>query len=394
MGVSYQIQPDVITSYRVETTYGTLATNDATARRFRTNAGGGMVLTKSPITPNEIRSDLQMVRPRHGPKSVAGSLSGDLSLTSYDPLLEAAFRATYSAPLVSASLTSSYVQSTGIWTRATGSFVGEGYKVGDVVTVTGGVNAGVPVILVAVGTTTATIGNRTAWADQTSVAGVVATRPKKLVAGSTPVLRGFSIEHWESGATNSERFTGCRVSSLAFNQPPEGTVSVDFGFMGLDRVLGTGRYFTSATESTTAPMASVDAIVCYNNAQVLTLQNMSLSLDLQTAAPFVIGATTAPNVFDGVQQVAAKLTFMKTAQANVTAFQNESGPFSMQVMYREPGTNGFIALNIPAFTLGSATPPERIGTSGPQLEEIDLLIGVASGSDRDAAMITLCTSAA
>jgi hypothetical protein len=63
-------------------------------------------------------------------------------------------------------------------------------------------------------------------------------------------------------------------------------------------------------------------------------------------------------------------------------------------MYREPSTNGFIALNIPAFTLGSATPPERIGTSGPQLEEIDLLIGVASGSDRDAAMITLCTSAA
>ena len=396
MGISYQIQPDVVTSYRVETTYGTLATNDVTARRFRTNAGTGMALTKAPIIPGEIKSNLLVTRPRHGPRTVAGNLVGDLSLTSFDPLLEAACRGTFGSVITTTPVQVDYVVATGVLTRGTGSFIGEGYKVGDVITLSGAnvtAQAGIPLVLVAVGTLTVTVGNKNSITAITAAAGTTIARPKKVINAATPVLRGFSIEHFEAGAANSERYSGCRLNTFAFGQPPEGDVTVDFGFLGLDRQLGTTRYFSSATEYTSPPMAAVDAIVCYNGSQVLNLSAATLSGNLQAQAPFVVGSAVSPNVFDGVLNLSAQLTFLKTSQANITAFQGETGPFSLQLLYKEVGSNGFICVNIPSFTLGSATASERIGASGAQLEQIDLLIGEASGSDKDAAMMTICTSA-
>jgi hypothetical protein len=392
MGVSFQLQPNVRTAYRVESAYGVLPTNDSTARVFRTNPGSGLSLTKAPISANEVRADLQRVRDRHGPRTVTGSLAGDLSLSTFDPLLEAALRGTFSSPLVSASFASTYVASTGVWTRGTGSFVGEGYRVGDVVTVTGGANAGVPVVLVAVGTTTATIGNRAAWVDQASVAGVVATRPKKVIMPASPVLRSFSVEHFEAGASSSQRFLGCRVGSLAFTQPPDGMVGVEFGFTGQDMALAGTSYFAAATEFTSQPMVATDAIVCYNGVQVTTLSAASLSLDLGLTTTPVIGSVLSPNVFDGVVGVTGSLTFLKANQSLMSQFLGETTGLSLQLMYREVGTNGFICVNVPNFTVGSVE-TERIGPQGAQLETASIMVGVASGSDRDASMLTLCTSA-
>lgn len=394
MGVSFQLQPNVDTRYRVETAYGALPANDATARRFRTNAGSGLALTKAPIAPNEIRSDLQRVRGRHGPRSVTGSLAGDLSLGSFDTLLEAALRGTFSAPLTAAAFSASYVPATGVFTRATGSFLGEGFRVGDVVTASTGVNAGVPAVLVAVGTTTATIGNRDAWAAQSVVAGVTITRPKKVIMGSSPVRRSFSVEHWEPGAVSSQRFLGCRVASLAFTQPPEGMVGVDFGFVGQDMAApAASQYFTAATDTTTLGMASTDAIVCYNGQQVATLSAASLSLDLALSSTPVIGSVLTPDVFDGVAGVAGSLTFLKQGTGLMTQFLAETGTLSLQLVYREVGTAGFIAVNVGQFSVGSVE-TERIGESGAQLETASLLVGIPTASDRDASILTICTSAA
>lgn len=395
MGVSFQLQPNVRTAYRVETVYGTLPTNDSTARVFRTNPGTGLALTKSPIVANEVRSDLQKVRDRHGSRVVSGSLAADLSLTTFDPLLEAALRGTFSAVLTSPSFTAGYVASTGILTRGTGSFIGEGYKVGDVVTLAGAnvsAQAGIPLVLVAVGTTTATVGNRASITDITSAAVTTVSRPKKVIMPASPVLRSFSVEHWEAGATSSQRFLGCRVGSLAFTQPPVGMVGVEFGFTGQDMALGASSYFAAATEFTSTPMAAVDAIVCYNGAQIATLSAASLTLDLGLTTTPVIGSVLSPNVFDGVVGVTGSLTFLKSAQTLMSQFLGETTGLSLQLMYREAGTNGFIAVNVPNFTVGSVE-TERIGAQGAQLETAQIMVGVASGSDRDASMLTLCTSA-
>lgn len=392
--MAFQLGPGTITAYRVETAPGVLPTNDATARVFRTNSGPGLALTKKPIPSNEIRATLDMVRPRHGVRAVAGTLMGDMSLTTFDPLIEAAFRGTFAAILTSATFTlTSYVSATGIITRATGSFIGEGFKVGDVVFFNSavGANVSIPMVLIAVGTATATVGNAKSIQDVSGPTGVTITRPKKVIQSTAPTLRTFSVEHWAATALNSERFLGCRVSSLGFNQPAEGMVGVDVGFMGVDRAIAAAQFFTAASTYTTVPMATPDAIVCYAGGQALAVQSCNLAIALQTTAPSVVGSVTVPTVFDGVMNVTGSLQIMQQDQTNIAAFQNET-PLSLTLLYREQGTFNFNAVSVPTFTLGDATAQNRISPSGPVLETCPLLVGVGSGTDRDPSMITFCTT--
>jgi hypothetical protein len=253
---------------------------------------------------------------------------------------------------------------------------------------------GIPMVLVSVGTTTCTVGNRLSVVDVSGPTGVTITRPKKVSMGSSPVRRSFSVEHWEAVAASSQRFLGCRVASLAFTQPPEGMVGVDFGFVGQDMAApASSQYFTSATNTTTLGMASVDAIVCYNGEQVATLSAASLSLDLGLSSTPVIGSVLTPDVFDGVAGVTGSLTFLKQNTGLMTQFLGETATLSLQLVYREVGTQGFVAVNVGQFSVGSVE-TERIGESGAQLETVSILVGIPTASDRDASMLTLCTSAA
>jgi hypothetical protein len=217
-------------------------------------------------------------------------------------------------------------------------------------------------------------------------------RPKKVIQSTSPTLRSFSVEHWGATAANSERYLGCRVGSLAFSQPAEGMIGLDVGFIGIDRALASTQYFTSATAFTTTPMAAPDAVLCYAGSQALAVQSCSLSMDLQSDAPSVVGSVISPNVFDGVMTVKGSLTLMQQDQTNITAFQSET-PLSLTLLYKEQGTANFIAISVPTFTLGAATAQNRISPSGPVLETCDMLVGVGSGTDRDASMITCTTSA-
>jgi hypothetical protein len=95
--MAYQSGRQIEVAYAVETTYGTLP--DATpAKVFRPNAGN-LSLGIEPIRSNENRRDGMMTRGRHGTRSVTGQYSGDLSVGSYDDLIEAVLRGTSTRPL-------------------------------------------------------------------------------------------------------------------------------------------------------------------------------------------------------------------------------------------------------------------------------------------------------
>lgn len=95
----YQSSANRSVVYRAETAYGVRAPNDTQARVFRQTGGSGLRLTKATIATREIRRDLQTTRARHGMRAVAGSHDGELSAGTYTPLLEAALRGTWSAPV-------------------------------------------------------------------------------------------------------------------------------------------------------------------------------------------------------------------------------------------------------------------------------------------------------
>lgn len=400
-----QSKANVTTAYKVQAAHGVLPVNDATARIFPTYAGAGFSGTKTSIPNLTIRPTLDRLRPRHGLVSVQGSVQGALALGTYDPLFEAALRGTWSAILTSASFTAGYVASTGVLTRGTGSFLAEGYKVGDGVFLAGAnvsAQAGIPLVLTAVSALTCTVGNNVAIPGNTfvpitdigSAAATTLVRPKKLIQATSPVFREFAFEHWEPAITNSERYIDCRVDTMTMGMPIDGNGDVSFGFRGTNVLPAAAQYFTAAVQSVATAMSGPDCVIIYNGSASVTIAGASLTTRNNTEAPNVLGSTIAPNVVDGVMDIDAELTFQRDSRANLVAFLAESGPFSMTFLWREIGTNGFITQSIPAFTLGNATPAERIGESGPQIETVPLLIGIGTGADRDPSMITMCTSAA
>ena len=101
---TYQTGRNVLLAYKAETTFNTAATAGS-GYRFRANASSGLRLTRALINPGEIRSDGMTSMARLGSKSVAGTLSADASVGTFDPLLEAALRGTWTAAVAGTQAT-------------------------------------------------------------------------------------------------------------------------------------------------------------------------------------------------------------------------------------------------------------------------------------------------
>lgn len=88
---------NVAVNYKSEgATFG-VAPGATGAKKFRLNAGAGLKMGRGLIQSNEIRSDGQSSMGRLGGRAVSGSYSADLSQGTFDELIEAAFRGTWSS---------------------------------------------------------------------------------------------------------------------------------------------------------------------------------------------------------------------------------------------------------------------------------------------------------
>jgi hypothetical protein len=123
--------------YKKETTFGELpgASGSKSLRRVT----GNFNLNKETYQSEEIRTDYQMVDFRHGVRSVEGTLNGELSPKSYSDFFASALARNWTAGVVSASVSLDITSVLGgyVVSRDSGSFVTEGFKVGDVVRLSG-----------------------------------------------------------------------------------------------------------------------------------------------------------------------------------------------------------------------------------------------------------------
>ena len=94
-------------------------------------------LNKDTYQSEEIRPSMQRADFRHGIRSVAGAINGELSCGTYQGFMESVLRAAASAQITTGAqtnITAAVVSgATGTFTRAAGSFITDGFKVGMVV---------------------------------------------------------------------------------------------------------------------------------------------------------------------------------------------------------------------------------------------------------------------
>lgn len=358
-------------AYKVESTFGTLPTA-STAQALR-RVQSSLDLTKDTYQSNEIRTDLQIADFRHGVRRVKGSVNGELSCKTYSDFIAAACKKAFVAgsSAAAASVTIAGAGPSYTVTRAAGSYLTDGFKIGDVIRLTVGTlnaaNISKNLMITALTATIATVlvVNGTALVAEGPIAGTtVAVVGKKTwvpTTGHTDL--SFSIEHFYSDLVQSETFRGCKVDKVAFALPPTGLATIGLDFMGQDVTTASSQYFTSPTAApTTGALASVNGVVRVNGTTVAILTGLTLTIDPGFTGDAVVGSNVVPNLFAGTVHVSGSMTayFLDTTLRD--AFLNET-EIDLAAVFTADGTAAadFLAFSVPRIKLSGAAKSDGQG---------------------------------
>jgi hypothetical protein len=399
--MAYQSGRNIAVSYAPETTYGETPAASP-SKSFRTNSGG-LTLAKEPIRSNEVRKDGMTTRGRHGSRSVTGSYVGDLSVGTFDDLIEAAFRGTFApaltlteatAPLSSATLSvtaNTIVASAGSWITA-------GLRVGDVIRLGTGfasANQNPNVRITGLTSTTLTTAE-TLTVEAGPIAAYTITRPKKLIQGVVP--RSFTVEEHEIDIDGSELFKGVRVGSIQVQLQPNGMTILTFGMVGQDMEVIEGAnapYFTAPDETVTIGLTAVEAKIRLGADDVMDVSSVDFTINLGASGVPVVGSVLTPDVFTNLANVEGTITALKKDVTRSQQFLNEE-ELSLHLLFEEneSGAADFCSFFLGNLTLASATKGE-IGQDNARTQSFTILTGVDErGGAFDRTIVKYQTSAA
>lgn len=361
-------------------------------------------LSKGLIDSAEIRRDGQSTRGRHGTKQVAGSYLGELSLVSFDPFLEAAFRTTWTAAVVrtydnSAGLTSLEVTGTGEITQVgTTTLLGVVAK-GDLIKLANMSTAGNNGKWVRVTNVTATVltlptGSLTTQAADSACTLTVA---KKLYLPATPIESYWTSDEYEVDTDTSYLGTDLKFNRLEITAAPDKNVMITLGLLGLsliEQAAGSSPVLTAPVYAATLPLVMADGTIRINGVDYAGLTGLSLIMDLGGQAPPVLGPN-APDVFLGNATVSGSLSGIRSGSTFFNLFRAETQiEFFAHMVENESDPKDFISLYVGnAVFDGNDSQPGRAGA--PLVETIPFRAGKdEAGNPADATIWKICSSAA
>ncbi len=379
---NYQTGRQIRVAYGVETSFGVAAAADlATAKTFRANSGA-INLTKKTSSSGENRADGMMTRARHGQREVKGSYVADLSHGTFDDLIEAVMRGTWTADLTITAATpalSSATLSVGAHTitASAGSWITAGLRVGQVIILGDGFGptnlVGIMLHITGLTATVITVAE-TLTVEAGPLASYTVFAGKSLLQGVT--RRSFSVEEAELDVDGSELFTGCRVSKMALDVKPNNNATVTFDFAGQNMTVKEGAdspYFTDNATTTSLGLACADMAILFNGDAIVDLTSCSLSVDLSAAGTDVVGSTITPDVFENLAKVTAKISGLRHDFSKVKNFLAED-QLSLHLLFVDPVFHQYISIFVGNLTLGTAS-KSQLGKDGPRTQDFDLLIG-------------------
>lgn len=351
----------VLVTYAAEVTFGTPEAGSGTSQRLRRTTSS-LALQKDTFQSQEVRPDQQISAFRHGGHRVGGAVEGELSVQSYDDLLQAVMRSTWATgvALAEADFTSLAVSS-GVVTFGGGNPSTLGLRIGDIIDFTlmsvAGNNARCRIT--AMSSTTITVikvADGSALADQGADTDCAITVVgKKLIFGTTK--RSFTFEHSYPGIDVARRFDGCRIGGASFRVPPNDKVMVSFDVMGQKGVIldaGSAPYFTNATDApNTDILTGIEGGLRMAAAEQAIVTGFDLQITHNLNTTPVIGTPYVPDIFYGRIQVTGNVSFYLADKELIEAFLNEEEVDLVLVCEDAAGT-GFISFNMQRVKFGAA----------------------------------------
>lgn len=351
--------------YKAESAWNTAA-GASGAQRLR-RVSSDLNLKKDTFESNEILSTYQRNDFRHGLRRVEGSINGELSPGTYKDFMAAAVRRAFAAITASTSVSITIAGSgpTYTVTRAAGSWLTDGYKVGQVGRLSvGALNAAnISKNLLITDITSATVLvvmplNGVALVAEGPITGCTWTATGKTtfvpITGHTDP--SFSIEQYYSDLTLSELYTGCKIDQMDFSLPPSGMAGIGIKMMGGDVTTAGAAYFTSPTaETTTGILAGVNGILTVQGTKIATLTGLNFSIKGSMSGEPVIGSTTYADITEGRVTVDGTFTALFDGATMRDYFINETEVSLVAALSASnSATADFISFAMPRIKVGSA----------------------------------------
>jgi hypothetical protein len=352
--------------YKKESSFGTLAGTSAGKLLRRVTASFN--LTKETYESGEIRTDRQIADFRHGVRSAEGSLNGELAPASYADFMGSVLARDFTTAPAATGVSITIDASGALYTitRGAGNWLTEGFKVGQVIRLSGAnldtdnVGNNLLVTLVADTVLTVKVVNGSALVEEGPAASsnITAVGKVTFVPATGHTDQSYTIEEWYSDIAQSEVYTGMKVNSLAVQLPATGLTTIDVAFAGKDMAsTGTIQYFSSPTaQGTDGIFAAVNGVMLVDGAPVALVTSADFTVERATENATTVGSNSVADIFTGRIRVTGNLSVYFQDDAFRTYFDAET-PVSLVLVLTSDSSNDsdFVTFTLPKVKLGSFT---------------------------------------
>jgi hypothetical protein len=345
-------------AYVIESVVGT-APVTPTMKVLRLTNPRRMQLDKNILQSEEVRSDRQIADSRHGFNSVTGQLGFEFSLESYDDMLEGIMGGTWTAVDSGATSVIDIINTAGGITLGAGSFITKGYRVGDMVTLSGfsnGVNNGTfRVTAVAAGTMTV---------DATTVVeadGLIAYPGKRLDVGTT--LRTYTFEQRFLNITKYRPFHGVTANQMTIDIQPERIVGGQIDVLGMSdsAMAGTSIAGSVTAAGTTSPLSAFDGHLYEGTTATGLVAGVNIQINNNRSLSPILFSKYSPDVFEGDCEVGGTLSAFFQDEVIYNKFRAET-PTSVWLKLNELASSRFMSIVMPRVKYnGEGNDPPRRG---------------------------------
>jgi hypothetical protein len=333
--------------YIAEVTYGVTPATPTmlTVRMLDTSLN----LKKETFQSNEIRSDRQISDLRHGLRTVGGNISAELSLTAFDGLLEMAMSSVFAAVPVHAAVNLQMTALTKKITRATGSWITDGYLPGHEAVIAGftnGTNNGAKKIVGVTATDLTLAADTVGLVDEATLAGrTVTVTGKQCKTGTT--IKSASIERAFTDINQFLMFTGCVVDKFSLDIKPGEIIKAQWDFLGKDMIRASVTGATAVTPAaTSSPFDAYNVVIRENDILSTNISGMTIELDNGRSTKGVVGSNTVKEVFEGTCNAKGTVTMFFADGTMLDKFLAET-PSSLDVKLLDPNGVDFHHIRLP-----------------------------------------------
>lgn len=372
-----------------------------------TGAGGQILRRKTSVTDlnratyvnDEIVQHQQSTGVNLGTASSSWTFDGLMSPGTYSALFAALLRKVFAAttPITTASFT---VAGSGPYTltRAAGSYLTDGVKIGDVVRITAGsytnpVNMNNNFVITGLSATVATfvtLNGSTPIAEgpiASSTLTIVGKKSLVPLTGHTDTL--FTIEEWFADISKSELFPDIRIGQMDIGLPASGNATLKMTSQGLGvRTAGTSQVLTAPASATTSPvLTAVRGVLMVNGTknQVVTGVTLNIKTSLSMEGP-VVGSNYAPDMARGRVEVMGSFTALFDSTTLRDLYDAETLTSLVVVMSADTSNAAdFVSFSLSAMKLTGAAPDDgekAIIRTYPFTAQINAAGGAALASDQ------------